>query len=130
MVFPDSGFRALDAMLNNARRVSRELNSILAEMGLREDSWRAMHTLAARPGLPMTEIALALTVSNATVTRLVNDLADEGSVFRKPGPDDGRSVVVHLSRQGKLRLSKANDLIKNRLSFIPIAPSTNAMSKQ
>ena len=126
----DNGFRALDTMLNNARRVSRELNSILAEIGLREDSWRTMHTLAARPGLLMSEIAEALTVSNATVTRLVNDLADEGSVFRKPGPDDGRSVVVHLSRQGRHRLAQANDLIHSRLSFVPTAPSVDAMSKQ
>ncbi|GGG03271.1 hypothetical protein GCM10007304_16680 [Rhodococcoides trifolii] len=129
-MYTDSDFRALDTMLNNARRVSRELNSVLAEIGLREDSWRAMHTLTARPGMLMSEIAEALTVSNATVTRLVNDLADQGSVFRKPGPDDGRSVVVHLSRQGKLRLARANDLIQSRLSFVPTAPSAHAMSKQ
>ncbi|KQU07131.1 hypothetical protein ASG56_06195 [Rhodococcus sp. Leaf7] len=128
-LFPVDGFRVLDSMLTNARRVSRELNTILAEIGLREDSWRTLLALEARPGMLMSDIAEALTVSNATVTRLVNDLVDEGSVYRKPGPDDGRSIVVHLSRQGRQRLARANALIEGRLDFTPIAPSFHTLSR-
>ena len=115
-------------MLTNARRVSRELNVILAEIGLREESWRTLYILEARPGLLMSDIAEALTVSNATVTRLVNDLVDEGSVYRRPGPDDGRSIVVHLSRQGKQRLTRANALIEGRLDFTTAVPSSHTLS--
>jgi DNA-binding MarR family transcriptional regulator len=110
-----SALDALDSFISSARQLTRELNLVLAEDGLREETWRAMRLLANDPGLLMGEIAEALTVSNATVTRLINDLSDNGLAYRKPGDDDGRKAVVYLSRMGTDRLARVNALLQARL---------------
>jgi DNA-binding MarR family transcriptional regulator len=104
--------------VTGARQISRTINAILAEDGLREDLWRVMHALAGCPGLLMGEIAEAVAVSNATVTRLVNELVDAGLVYRKPGIDDGRKAVVFLSRRGQERLRRATSLLVSRMTQI------------
>lgn len=106
-------------LIDAARRLSRQLGAVLAEDGMREDTWRALHSLQQSPGLLMGELADALTLSNATVTRLVSELADNGLVFRRPGDDDGRKAVVYVSRTGLARLDKLNRLIESRLGDIP-----------
>jgi DNA-binding MarR family transcriptional regulator len=108
----------LAAYLTTAKLVSRRLNSVLAEDGLREDLWRVMHALAAQPGLLMGEVADILMLSNATVTRVVNELADSGLVFRKPGADR-RTATVYLSRIGHQRLSRVTSLLESRLGALP-----------
>jgi DNA-binding MarR family transcriptional regulator len=108
----------LDHFINVARRVSRAVNAVLAEDGMREDTWRVLHLLARRPGLLMGEVAEAVTASNATVTRLVNELVDLGLVYRKPGPDDGRKALVFLSRLGQDRLRRVSSLLESRMSAL------------
>jgi DNA-binding MarR family transcriptional regulator len=100
--------------LTTAKLVSRRLNSVLAEDGLREDLWRVMHALAEQPGLLMGEVADILGLSNATVTRVVAELADSGLVFRKPG-EDRRTATVYLSRIGHQRLSRVTSLLQTRM---------------
>jgi DNA-binding MarR family transcriptional regulator len=109
--------------LTTARLVSRRLNSVLAEDGLREDLWRVMYALAQQPGLLMGEVAEMLVLSNATVTRLVAELADSGLVFRKPG-EDRRTATVYLSRIGHQRLSRVTSLLESRMppALVPHRP--------
>jgi len=113
---PSSGaLDTLESFVSTARQLSRELNAVLAEDGLREETWRAMRLLAQRPGLLMGEIAEGLTISNATATRVINDLADGGLAFRRPGDDDGRKAVVFLSRIGVDRLTRVDALVEARV---------------
>jgi DNA-binding MarR family transcriptional regulator len=105
--------------LTTAKLVSRRLNSVLAEDGLREDLWRVMHALAEQPGLLMGEVADILALSNATVTRVVAELADSGLVFRKPG-EDRRTATVYLSRIGYQRLARVTSLLHARMLAAPV----------
>lgn len=49
----------------------------------------------------MSEIAEALGVAQSTATRLVEPLAREMRVERRPAPDDGRVVVICLTDKGR-----------------------------
>ncbi len=100
--------------LTTARQVSRNLNVVLAEDGLREDLWRVMYSLGTCPGQQMGAIAEALVLPNATVTRLMNELIDMGLVYRKPG-HDRRVAVAYLSRSGADRLERVAALLSSRL---------------
>jgi DNA-binding MarR family transcriptional regulator len=105
----------LATFLTRARRVGRALNAVLAEDSLREDLWRIMHALAKSHGMLMGEIAEELALPPATTTRLVDELADLGILFRRPAPDDGRKAVVYLSRLGHERLERIEALLRARL---------------
>ncbi|MFF1255164.1 MarR family winged helix-turn-helix transcriptional regulator [Pseudarthrobacter sp. NPDC058329] len=110
----------LAQFINASRVLDRTLNAILAEDGLREDLWRIMHALAQQPGMLMGEISEKLTLPAATTTRLVDQLADNGLVFRRPAPEDGRKAAVHLSRTGHERLSRVASLISARSASLKL----------
>ncbi|MEU1159678.1 MarR family transcriptional regulator [Streptomyces sp. NPDC005921] len=97
-----------------ARALSRELNTILAEDGLREDHWRVMHLLAQSHGLLMGEISQSLVLPPATTTRLVDELTDSSLVFRRPQPEDARKLAVYLSRMGQERYDRTVSLMNAR----------------
>lgn len=102
-------------LLTEARRLTRRLNAVLAEDGLREDLWRIMRSLSQSDGLLMGRLSESLQLPPATTTRLVDELTDMGIVFRRPAPDDARKAVVHLSRLGTARLARVEDLLSGRL---------------
>ena len=52
-------------------------------------------------GMRMSAIAEALGVTQSTATRLVGPLVEQGRVERVPAPDDGRSVLVVLTENGR-----------------------------
>jgi len=61
-----------------------------------------LQTLQANPeGQRMSEMAEALGVAQSTATRLVEPLAREKRVERRPTPDDGRAVVICLTDKGR-----------------------------
>lgn len=101
--------------LNSARRLERDLNSALAEDGLRVDLWRILFTLSQSPGALMGELSDSLAIPAASLTRLVDELADTGLVFRRPAPDDRRKAGVYLSRLGHERLARASAVIGSRM---------------
>jgi DNA-binding MarR family transcriptional regulator len=108
----------LARLITSVRAVERSLNAVLAEEGLRTDVWRIMHLLATRPGLLMGEISEALALPAANTTRCVDELVENGFAFRRPSPDDGRRIVVHLSRAGHERLKRTSSLISSRLAAV------------
>ena len=113
----------VSVILTEARRLAKGLNAVLAEDGLREDLWRIMRALSQADGLLMGRLSEALLLPPATTTRLVDELTDMGVVFRRPAPDDARKAVVHLSRLGKARLARVEDLLNGRLFAVgPDAP--------
>jgi DNA-binding MarR family transcriptional regulator len=61
-----------------------------------QDSWR------------MSELAEALRVDPSTATRAVQRLVSAGLAERQPDPDDGRVVVVVISRAGRRRHHQIN----------------------
>jgi hypothetical protein len=51
-----------------------------------------------------------------TITRLTDELDDEGLIFRRAAKDDARKINVYLSCAGSSRLSRVNALIAARLA--------------
>jgi DNA-binding MarR family transcriptional regulator len=62
---------------------------------------RLLHALECSGPQTMTQIANTLGVTQRRVTALVDALADDGFVARRPHPTDGRSTVVSLTSAGQ-----------------------------
>jgi DNA-binding MarR family transcriptional regulator len=52
-------------------------------------------------GLRMSEISRRMMVTGGNITRITDQLADEGLVAREPSPRDRRSVTVRLTSAGR-----------------------------
>ncbi len=54
-----------------------------------------------------TEIADWLTLTTAGLSGRLNSLEAKGLIERRPHPEDGRRLTVHLSRRGRAQADKA-----------------------
>lgn len=88
------------------RLAARGLAAALAEDGTTIEQWRVLRALGDGEGHLMGELAGTLLIAQATLTRLVDGLADSALVYRRQSVDDRRRVAVHLSRQGRGRLAR------------------------
>ncbi|WP_106215727.1 MarR family winged helix-turn-helix transcriptional regulator [Kineococcus rhizosphaerae] len=101
----------LATITNAARGLNRQLAALLSEEGLREDLWRILHALHRTQGALMGELANELHLPPASVTRMVDELVEQGWVFRRPLPEDGRKAAAHLSRAGRERFDRASAVL-------------------
>jgi DNA-binding MarR family transcriptional regulator len=62
---------------------------------------RLLRALECDGDQTMTELAIALDVTQRRVTALVDALEGDGFVERRPHPTDGRSTVVALTNTGQ-----------------------------
>ncbi|WP_433135430.1 MarR family winged helix-turn-helix transcriptional regulator [Actinomadura nitritigenes] len=60
-----------------------------------------LDTLAAGGPVRMTELTRTEQVSQPGITQLVTRLERDGLVERRPDPDDGRAVLVHITEAGR-----------------------------
>ena len=84
------------------RRLRLLERSELSCCGIPMSQAMVLQTLQANPnGQRMSEIAEVLGVARSTATRLVEPLAREKRVERRPALDDGRAVVICLTDKGR-----------------------------
>ncbi len=94
------------AWLGFLRVYSRVVGELDAELerghGLSLHSYEVLVQLSLAPGdaMRMSELAAAVLLSRAGITRLVERLEREGLVERCSGACDGRQVFAHLTEQG------------------------------
>ncbi|RMI46250.1 MarR family winged helix-turn-helix transcriptional regulator [Streptomyces triticirhizae] len=98
------------ALLSRAERLAaRRLRTALEETGCSVESWRVLSLLSESPGQGMTAIADRTQLPPPTLTRLVDQLVDDGLVHRRVDPLDRRRVVAGLTPRGReahLRLAE------------------------
>lgn len=60
-----------------------------------------LHTLAHAGPLRLADLTATEQVTQPAITQLVTRLEREGLVARRPDPDDGRAVRVHITGEGR-----------------------------
>jgi len=116
-------FGAWHGFLVAHTRVTGELDQRLrAEHGISVSEFDVLITLfnAPRRRLRMTELANAVTLTQAGLTHLANRLQRAGLVERQVDPDDRRSFFLMLTPAGLRRLDDArpthNEVIRTRFT--------------
>jgi DNA-binding MarR family transcriptional regulator len=97
-------------MLRVHSAVFRELDRrLVAEHGFGIDAYAVMITLVSAPArrLAIGELGLRRNLSPSGISRSVDRLTKLGLVERVTNPEDGRSLLVALSANGRRRLREA-----------------------
>ena len=82
-------------------RVTRELSRVLEDAGCSVEQWRALQLLADGGSHPMSEIAEFALLPAPTLTRLIDRMVADNLAYRKADPQDGRRVLVLITRRGR-----------------------------
>jgi DNA-binding MarR family transcriptional regulator len=94
--------RALQALLRAEAAVRRRLAAELEREGVSAAGFSALVVLTTEGGtLELRTLRRRLGWSKANATEVTATLASRGLVFRRRAPEDRRSVVIDLSREGR-----------------------------
>src|SRR5690606_7639280 len=94
-----------------------------------------------KKGTPSTSLGPKMGIEPTSLSRTLKNLEERGLIFRKPNPDDGRSVLIVLTEEGlKMRnvskevVLKFNEAINERISpeemliFLNVIEKINAIT--
>lgn len=105
----DKGFGFL--LTDSARLLSKLIDRRLQPFGLTRAQWAVLAILNSRDGLSQSELADELEIEKSTVGRLIDHVAANGWIERRPRPSDRRLWLVHLT-------DRAKPLIENVVAII------------
>jgi DNA-binding MarR family transcriptional regulator len=109
---PVTSAEFVDLLTLAQRAVTRELGVVLQEESVTVDQWRLLRALrGGQQGRSMGELATALEISQPTLTRLVDGLAETATVYRTQSAHDRRRVWLHLSARGEQLLARLDALV-------------------
>jgi DNA-binding MarR family transcriptional regulator len=98
------------ALRKATRRVTQLYDSVLAPSGLRV-SQRSILLHIDRAGMPtMTELAHAMVLDRSALAHNLKPLERDGYVIQVRDEHDGRSRRVHLTAEGRRKLTEATRL--------------------
>ena len=123
--------RALEAyikLMRSAASVQRRLDGHLRAMGLTESQLGVVEMLHHLGPLHQHEIGRKLLLSPANVTLLVDQLGERGLVRRECDPADRRKNRVHLTAEGRRRITRLFPRHVRCIveAFAPLAPEEQA----
>ena len=94
-------------MLEQAqRRLSRELDRVLAQVGASAEQWRVLDKLSDESGRPIGELAQLLSMNPPTMTKLIDRMVAAGVVQRIVDDEDSRRVLVFITDSGLVLFGK------------------------
>lgn len=104
----DNGIDAsyLETLLGyNARRAALAVIGVflhrMAPFGLRPVDFSVLTLIAQNPGITSRQICAALAIQPPNLVGLVGSLQQRGLIERRPHPQDGRAVGLHLTAAGQ-----------------------------
>lgn len=98
-----------------ARRVKQYAQQRFKELGfnITVDQWIVMKHLYEHDSMKQNELADLLFKDNPTLTRIFDLLCDKGLAVRNIHPDDRRSFIVNLTKEGIKKVEQLNPKIKD-----------------
>ena len=83
----------------------------------------ALLSIDPENGTPSTSLGPKMGIEATSLSRTLKNMEDKGLIERKPNPEDGRGVLIHLTPFGKEkrdysreRVLTFNDAIRNNIS--------------
>jgi DNA-binding MarR family transcriptional regulator len=83
------------------RQLEEELSDILKPQGVVIEHFRILTALAASDCRPMRDLASAVLIDPASLTKVIDRMVVEALVFRAPDPNDRRKVLICMASKGK-----------------------------
>ena len=103
--------------------VNKMYNEEAAKFGTTMATGFALLSIDPEYGTPSTSLGPKMGMEATSLSRTLKTMEEKGLIERKPNPDDGRSVLIHLTPFGKEkrdysreRVLTFNETIKNNLT--------------
>lgn len=112
----DEHYNAYSFLLDRtARRVKQYAQTAFNELGLEitVDQWLVLKNLYENDGMKQNELAELVFKDNPTLTRIIDLLCKKGLTVRNLHPDDRRSFIVALTKEGKKKVESVKPKIKH-----------------
>jgi MarR family transcriptional regulator for hemolysin len=116
--------REMVFMINDVARMLRTLaDQEVRKFGMTRAQWAVLARLQRHEGLKQSELAEILDLQPITLTRLIDRLADNGLIERRPDPSDRRAKRLFLTAAAKPLMDRLSglggDLMTRVLDGIP-----------
>jgi DNA-binding MarR family transcriptional regulator len=109
-----------DDILRSLRRITRAIDlhskQLMAHCGLTGPQLVCLRTIGRESALTLSGLARAVSLSQATVTGIVDRLVDRGLVRRRRVPTDRRSVSISVTDAGRELIASAPSPLQERFS--------------
>lgn len=115
-------------------------NEEAAQFGVTMATGFALLSIDPEEGTPSTSLGPKMGMEATSLSRTLKTMEEKGLIVRKPNPEDGRGVLIHLTEFGKekrnysrYRVLTFNDAIKENASdeeltgFYKVAEIINRM---
>ena len=63
--------------------------------------WQKSHLFNSEKGSPSTTLGQRMGVESTSLSRTLTSMEENGLIVRKPNPEDGRSVLICLTEEGR-----------------------------
>lgn len=109
--FEGAGEEAMLGLLVASAAVRSELNDICGEHGILASQYNILRILHGGPpeGYPRCDIIERMIDRGPDVTRLVDELEEEGLVDRRRSEEDRRMMMHRITEQGRKRLQAVTE---------------------
>jgi DNA-binding MarR family transcriptional regulator len=83
------------------RQIGIHLSGRMADLGLAGSEGHLLSYLGSYAPVPISELARVFGLKKSTLTSMLDRLEERGLLRRELHPEDRRSFLVHLTRQGR-----------------------------
>jgi MarR family transcriptional regulator for hemolysin len=97
-------------LMDVARLMKTYADQRARQFGISKAQWGVLMRLQLAEGLNQAELAEALDLQPITLTRLLDVLATNGLIERKPDPKDRRANLLYLTPAARPLLERLNEL--------------------
>jgi MarR family transcriptional regulator for hemolysin len=105
-------------LMDVARLMKTYADQRARQFGISKAQWAVLMRLQLAEGLKQTELAEALDLQPITLTRLLDTLAENGLIERKPDPNDRRANRLYLTPAALPLLERLNELGANMMADV------------
>lgn len=84
----------------------------------------ALLSIDPEKGIPSTSLGPKMGMESTSLSRIIKNMETQGLIVRKPNPEDGRGVIIHLTELGKEKRNSSrdhvlifNEAVKNNISI-------------
>lgn len=88
-------------LVETARLMRGHVDSRAREHGTTRSQWGVLSRLRRNEGMKQAELAEVLDIQPISVTRMIDRLAQQGLVERRPDPSDRRAYLLYLTGPGR-----------------------------
>ena len=91
--------------------VNKMYNEEAAQFGVTMATGFALLSIDPEEGTPSTSLGPKMGMEATSLSRTLKTMEEKGLIVRKPNPEDGRGVLIHLTDFGKEKRNYSRDRV-------------------